>query len=66
MSENKNTGLSFTAALLLIFVVLKLTGLIAWSWWWVFSPIWAPLAIVLVLIPPFIVYEKKNKNQPKP
>ncbi len=31
----------------LIFVTLKLTGFIAWSWWWVTSPFWIPLAIVL-------------------
>lgn len=32
-----------------IFLVLKLTDLIAWSWWWVFSPIWIWFLIVLVL-----------------
>ena len=31
----------------MIFVVLKLTNVIGWSWWWVFSPIWIP-ALVLI------------------
>lgn len=31
----------------LIFLTLKLTGVIAWSWWWVTAPLWMPLAIVL-------------------
>jgi hypothetical protein len=31
----------------LIFITLKLTGYITWSWWWVLAPFWAPLAIVL-------------------
>lgn len=45
-------GISIGGALLLIFVTLKLTGHIAWSWWWVFSPMWVPLAIIaLILIP---------------
>jgi hypothetical protein len=37
----------------LIFITLKLTGHIAWSWWWVLAPFWIPITIVvfgLVLI----------------
>jgi len=33
--------------LVVIFAVLKLTGYIAWSWWWVFAPLWLPLAVIL-------------------
>jgi hypothetical protein len=36
--------------LLVLFVGLKLAGVIAWSWWWVLSPIWLPGAIVLVIV----------------
>lgn len=36
--------------LLVLFVGLKLAGLITWSWWWVLSPIWLPSAIVLVIV----------------
>jgi hypothetical protein len=46
----KETGLSFTTVLLIIFVVLKLVGSIAWSWWWVLSPLWIPIALWLILI----------------
>lgn len=31
------------------FVVLKLCGVIDWSWWWVTAPFWAPLVVVLVV-----------------
>nr|DAT56980.1 MAG TPA: transmembrane protein [Caudoviricetes sp.] len=41
-------GASITTPLLLIFIVLKLTGNIDWSWWWVLSPIWIPLILVFV------------------
>ena len=34
--------IGFSWALTLIFIVLKLTNVIAWSWWWVLSPIWIP------------------------
>lgn len=32
-------GISFTGLLTIAFVVLKLTHVIGWSWWWVFSPL---------------------------
>lgn len=35
--------------LCVIFVVLKLVGVISWSWWWVLSPILIPLALIMVL-----------------
>ena len=38
--------------LFLVFLVLKLTGVITWSWWWVTAPLWAPvvLAVVVALV----------------
>lgn len=35
--------------LLLLFVALKLTGQVGWSWWWVLSPVWAGPAFIAVL-----------------
>jgi hypothetical protein len=40
----------FFGILTLIFITLKLTNYIAWSWWWVLSPLWMPIALVLVLV----------------
>lgn len=37
-------------ALFLVFLVLKLCGTIAWSWWWVTSPIWIPLLLVFIVL----------------
>lgn len=42
-------GVGFLGLLTILFIGLKLTGHIAWSWWWVLSPMWIPLAIVLVI-----------------
>ena len=52
MSKKSNTGsgLSLTAVLFVVFLVLKLTGNIDWSWWWVTSPLWIPLALGLALV----------------
>lgn len=41
--------------LLVIFIVLKLTGVITWSWWWVLSPLWIPLAIALIVTIIFLI-----------
>lgn len=36
--------------LFFVFLILKLTGAVEWSWWWVTSPLWMPLALVVVVI----------------
>lgn len=38
--EVKRGGMGFVSILTLIFIVLKLTGLIDWSWVLVLSPVW--------------------------
>lgn len=43
----KESSLSFSTLLLLGFIILKLCGVIMWSWWWVLSPLWIPLAIAV-------------------
>jgi len=47
----KNISSLFMVLLTTLFVGLKLTGNIDWSWWWVLSPLWVPLGFsVLILI----------------
>jgi hypothetical protein len=48
-SSTRRGGLSFSSLLTLIFITLKLTGFITWSWWWVLSPLWIPAAVAIVL-----------------
>ena len=50
---NNNTnkgGIGFFGLLAIVFITLKLTGYIAWSWWWVLSPLWLPLAVGLAIL----------------
>jgi hypothetical protein len=51
MSKSSNTsgGVGFAGLLTIVFVTLKLIGVIDWSWWWVISPIWISLSIVLFI-----------------
>lgn len=39
-----------TTLLFIVFLVLKLTHQIDWSWWWVTSPLWIPLAIAITFL----------------
>ena len=47
--KTKNKGVSFLGLLTVLFIGLKLTGHISWSWLWVLSPLWIPVAIGLTL-----------------
>jgi hypothetical protein len=40
----------FLTALLLLFIALKLTDQIQWSWWWVLAPAWGPPTLALALL----------------
>lgn len=50
MDSNRQEGIGLFGALGLIFIVLKLTGIIAWSWWWVLAPFWIPTSLFLVAV----------------
>lgn len=55
MSDSKtniNTGYGPGLFTLLgvLFIALKLTGVIDWSWWWVLAPLWGPMALGLAFL----------------
>ncbi|KAA8750173.1 hypothetical protein [Paenibacillus sp. UASWS1643] len=47
---NNNGGIGIFGLLGVLFVALKLTGVITWSWWWVTLPFWGGIALLLVII----------------
>jgi membrane protein YdbS with pleckstrin-like domain len=49
-STSSPSGLGFSGVLLIVFVVLKLCGVINWSWIWVLSPLWISIVLVIVVI----------------
>lgn len=51
MSNNTSSNsIGFTTLLLLVFIILKLCKVIEWSWWWVLSPLWISLLLILVVL----------------
>ena len=55
MNNNTNSNqFPFLSILQLIFITLKLIGYIDWSWWWVLSPTWGLVLLIIVLT--FFVY----------
>lgn len=45
-----SSGIGFTGLLALMFIGLKLTHYIDWSWWWVLSPLWGSVLLFILLI----------------
>jgi len=69
MAEQKVTssGIGLGGATFIVFLVLKLTGRIDWSWWWVTAPIWAPIVLAVIATAIYVVYavrmaEKRNSK----
>ena len=48
-NENTSSGIGIGMVLFIVFLVLKLTGTIDWSWWWVTSPLWIPIALAILI-----------------
>ena len=62
MADNKNTsdGIGLGTILFLIFLTLKLGGwgvVATWSWWWIFSPILVPLALIVIIVLLVIIFK---------
>lgn len=49
-SSSNSGGIGFVGLLAIVFITLKLTSHIDWSWWWVLSPVWISLLVILVVL----------------
>ena len=55
-NKKKTSGsIGITTILFVVFLVLKLTGVISWSWWWVTAPLWIPICFGLIVAIIFII-----------
>ena len=48
--DKRTGGIGFLGALQILFITLKLCGVIAWSWLWVLAPLWISLIIAVALV----------------
>ena len=48
--NNSSGGIGFVGLLTIVFIVLKLTKIINWSWIWVISPIWITIVLVILIV----------------
>ena len=69
-STSTSSGIGLFGGVFLIFLTLKLAGIgpvAAWSWLWVFSPLWIPMSIVLTaaIVFAIIVGVRKKGGVPK-
>ena len=59
-SESSSGGIGFCGLLTIVFIVLKLTKYIDWSWLWVFSPLWIPVALLLLILLVLLVFSPRS------
>ena len=59
-TEIKTVGFCFFDALAILFIALKLCGVISWSWLWVLSPIWIQLVVLAIAIVVIVVIAAKK------
>lgn len=62
MKDNRDSGLGYGSVVQIVFIILKLTGLIDWPWLWVSSPLWIGLLAAAVLILIAIVVSLINED----
>lgn len=55
------SGLGIAEVLQIVFLVLKLTKSIDWSWVWVLAPSWISMAVAIVMITIFMIVTRKKK-----
>ncbi len=53
-STNSSGRIGFFGLLTIVFIVLKLTNYIDWSWWWILAPLWIPIILIILIY--FIIH----------
>jgi len=49
-NASSSGGIGICGMLFILFLALKLTGYITWSWWWITAPLWIPVAVVAAIL----------------
>jgi hypothetical protein len=62
-SSSTSSGIGFVGLLTIVFITLKLTGYITWSWWWVLSPIWISWIFIFLILIIVIVWAVRQDKK---
>lgn len=68
--KDGSISIGFSGILFIVFLILKLTNVIAWSWWWVTAPLWITIALNILIIISIVLFQliihrnigRKNKK----
>ena len=60
-SSDSSGGISFLGLLTIVFIVLKLTDVIDWSWWLVLLPAWGPISLLILILAVVVLPAKALK-----
>ena len=66
--KDESVSIGFSGILFIVFLILKLTNVISWSWWWVTAPLWITIAlniliIISIVLFQFIIHRKKRNKK---
>ena len=60
-NSSSSSGVGLSGLLFIVFLVLKLTDIIDWSWWWITAPLWGWLAMVIAGVSVYFIYKGIKK-----
>lgn len=66
MSSNRNSsssGIGICGVLTIVFVVLKLVGVINWSWLWVLCPLWIDILLTIIVLVIIAIIDNKARKK---
>ena len=65
--KDESISIGFSGILFIVFLILKLTNVIDWSWWWVTSPLWITIALNILIIISIVLFQfiiiRKKRNK---
>lgn len=62
-NNNSSSGLGLASVLTIVFIVLKLVGVINWSWLWVLSPLWIDIILTVLVLGGLFLYLKHEEKK---
>lgn len=62
-SSERSSGIGICGVLTIVFVVLKLVGVINWSWLWVLCPLWIDILLTVIVLVIIAIIDKRTRKK---